>query len=183
MEITPHTKVGALLDAHPDLEDVLIKAVPAFVKLKNPILRATVAKFATLEQAARVGDIPLPELISLLRKALGQENPGMAEVAASAVATTWPPWFREASVVTRLDVTSVLAEGGHPLSKVKQALNKIGRLDALLASAPTKMNSAFGNDSLSALTGGKPEAVKPAPVAAPSKGLLNSPPVKAAAIV
>jgi len=65
------------------------------------------------------------------------------------------------------------------LNKVKQALNKIGRLDALLASAPTKMNSAFGNDSLSALTGGKPEAIKPAPVAAPSKGLLNSPPVKA----
>jgi hypothetical protein len=40
------------------------------------------------------------------------------------------------------------------------------------------MNSAFGNDSLSALTGGKPEAVKPAPVAAPSKGLLNSPAVQ-----
>ncbi|AZF66870.1 MULTISPECIES: response regulator [Pseudomonas] len=64
------------------------------------------------------------------------------------------------------------------LNKVKQALHKIGRLDALIASAPTKMNSAFGNDSLSALTGGKPEAVKPAPVAAPSKGLLNSPPVQ-----
>ncbi|WP_455912752.1 response regulator [Pseudomonas putida] len=64
------------------------------------------------------------------------------------------------------------------LNKVKQALHKIGRLDALIASAPTKMNSAFGNDSLSALTGGKPEAVKPAPVAAPSKGLLNSPSVQ-----
>ncbi|WP_438866783.1 response regulator [Pseudomonas sp. L1(2025)] len=67
------------------------------------------------------------------------------------------------------------------LNKVKQALHKIGRLDALIASAPTKMNSAFGNDSLSALTGGKPEAVKAAPVAAPSKGLLNSPPVAAPA--
>ncbi|WP_122687010.1 response regulator [Pseudomonas canadensis] len=71
------------------------------------------------------------------------------------------------------------------LNKVKQALHKIGRLDALVASAPTKMNSAFGNDSLSALTGGKPEALKPAPVAAaapaPSRGLLNSPPVQAPA--
>lgn len=73
------------------------------------------------------------------------------------------------------------------LNKVKQALHKVGRLDALVASAPTKMNSAFGNDSLSALTGGKPEAIKAAPVAAaapaaaPSKGLLNSPPVKAPA--
>ncbi|PQZ94323.1 MULTISPECIES: response regulator [Pseudomonas] len=71
------------------------------------------------------------------------------------------------------------------LNKVKQALHKVGRLDALVASAPTKMNSAFGNDSLSALTGGKPEAVRAAPAAAaapaPSKGLLNSPPVKAPA--
>jgi hypothetical protein len=61
-------------------------------------------------------------------------------------------------------------------------------------SAPTKMNSAFGNDSLSALTGGKaapvvaaaapaparPAAAAPAaPAAAPARGLLNSPPVKA----
>ncbi|UXV19707.1 response regulator [Pseudomonas fluorescens] len=66
------------------------------------------------------------------------------------------------------------------LSKVKQALHKVGRLDALVASAPTKMSSAFGNDSLSALTGGRPEAVKAAPVAAPSNGLLNSQPVQAA---
>ena len=70
------------------------------------------------------------------------------------------------------------------LNKVKQALHKIGRLDALVASAPTKMNSAFGNDSLSALTGGKPEVARAAPVAAAApalnKGLLNSPPVQAA---
>ena len=71
------------------------------------------------------------------------------------------------------------------LNKVKQALHKIGRLDALVASAPTKMNSAFGTDSLSALTGGKPEAVKSAPAAAaasaPNRGLLNNPPLQAPA--
>ncbi|KTC44081.1 chemotaxis protein CheY [Pseudomonas fluorescens ABAC62] len=71
------------------------------------------------------------------------------------------------------------------LNKVKQALHKVGRLDALVASAPTKMNSAFGNDSLSALTGGKPEAVRSAPAAAAApaanKGLLNTPPIQAAA--
>jgi CheY-like chemotaxis protein len=76
------------------------------------------------------------------------------------------------------------------LTKVKQALNKVGKLDTLMNSAPTKMNSAFGNDSLNALTGGKPAvaaavsapAAAPAPAAAaaaPSRGLLNSPPVKA----
>ena len=75
------------------------------------------------------------------------------------------------------------------LTKVKQALNKVGKLDTLMNSAPTKMNSAFGNDSLSALTGGKPAVVggaaarpaaaAPAAAAAPSRGLLNSPPVQA----
>ncbi|WP_025130766.1 response regulator [Pseudomonas sp. PH1b] len=84
------------------------------------------------------------------------------------------------------------------LTKVKQALNKVGKLDTLMNSAPTKMNSAFGNDSLNALTGGKATVVgtppaanpfakpaaAPAPApsaAAPARGLLNSPPVKAAA--
>ncbi|MGF0240205.1 response regulator [Rhodococcus sp. IEGM1300] len=65
------------------------------------------------------------------------------------------------------------------LTKVKQALNRVGKLDTLMNSAPTKMNSAFGNDSLSALTNGKAEVVVAAPAAAPSRGLLSSPPVKA----
>lgn len=89
----------------------------------------------------------------------------------------WPTCVRLSGYVSKPFTNEQL------LTKVKHALHKVGRLDALVASAPTKMNSAFGNDSLSALTGGKPEAVKVAPVAAaaPSKGLLNSPPVKTAA--
>ncbi len=62
------------------------------------------------------------------------------------------------------------------LTKVKQALHKVGKLDTLMNSAPTKMNSAFGNDSLSALTGGKAPvaAVASAPAAnpLPSRSLL-----------
>ena len=67
------------------------------------------------------------------------------------------------------------------LTKVKQALNKVGKLDTLMNSAPTKMNSAFGNDSLSALTGGKPAVVggaaaRPAAAAtAPARALLATP--------
>ncbi|WP_137806610.1 response regulator [Pseudomonas sp. G(2018)] len=72
------------------------------------------------------------------------------------------------------------------ITKVKQALHKVGKLDSLMNTANTKTSSAFGNDSLSALTGGKaavvvPTAPAPAPAAAaaPARGLLNSPPVKA----
>jgi len=55
------------------------------------------------------------------------------------------------------------------LTKVKKALTKIGKLDGLMSSGPARVNSAFANDSLSALTGGKPEAAKvTAPAAAPA---------------
>ncbi|MDB6047881.1 MAG: Response regulator receiver protein [Pseudomonas sp.] len=60
------------------------------------------------------------------------------------------------------------------LTKVKKALAKIGKLDTLLASAPTKMNSAFANDSLSALTGGKTEVVRQPAAPAAVPGLLNA---------
>ncbi|NUT74042.1 response regulator [Pseudomonas sp. C1C7] len=74
------------------------------------------------------------------------------------------------------------------ITKVKQALHKVGKLDVLVNTASTKTVSAYANDSLNALTGGKapvaaatvaaPAAPAPA-AAAPSRGLLNNPPVKA----
>lgn len=58
------------------------------------------------------------------------------------------------------------------VTKVKKALARTGKLETLLAGAPAKLNSAFANDSLSALTGGKAEVVKAAAPAAPSGGGL-----------
>jgi len=48
------------------------------------------------------------------------------------------------------------------LTKVKQALNKIGKLDALMNQAPTRLAPAFANDSLNALTAAKTSAPAPA---------------------
>jgi CheY-like chemotaxis protein len=49
------------------------------------------------------------------------------------------------------------------LTKVKKALHKVGKLDALMSSGPARVNAAFANDSLSALTGNRPEVVSPTP--------------------
>ncbi|XQE67299.1 response regulator [Pseudomonas sp. P3C3] len=56
------------------------------------------------------------------------------------------------------------------VTKVKKALHRAGKLQALMASAPPKMLSSGGlaNDSLAALTGGKAEVVKPAAKATPA---------------
>ena len=72
--ISPKTKVLQLIETYPQLEDVLINYVPAFKKLKNPILRKTVAKIATLQQAAVVGNVKVEDLINLLRKEVGQDT-------------------------------------------------------------------------------------------------------------
>ncbi|MBT5877363.1 MAG: DUF1858 domain-containing protein [Candidatus Latescibacteria bacterium] len=72
LEITPSVTVHALLEAYPELEEVLIGIAPPFKKLRNPFLRKSVAKVATLKHAASVGNVPLNELIDTLREAVGQ---------------------------------------------------------------------------------------------------------------
>ncbi len=72
IDINPSTKVKDLLDTYPELEDELINIAPPFKKLKNPLLRRTVAKAATMKHIASVGGIPLTELINKLRIAVGQ---------------------------------------------------------------------------------------------------------------
>ena len=49
IKIVPTVTVHELLEAYPELEDVLIGIAPPFKKLKNPILRKTVAKVATIK--------------------------------------------------------------------------------------------------------------------------------------
>lgn len=72
MLITSKTKVAELLKEYPELEDVLISIAPPFKKLRNPVLRRTVAKVASLRQAAAVGKIPVVELVNRLRAEVGQ---------------------------------------------------------------------------------------------------------------
>ena len=70
--ISPRTKVGELLDAFPELEPVLMAMSPAFEKLKNPVLRKTVAKVATLQQVSVVGGMNIDEMVRILRRKVGQ---------------------------------------------------------------------------------------------------------------
>ena len=72
IEIIPSVTVHELLEAYPELENVLIGIAPPFKKLRNPILRKTIAKVATIKHISSVGGVPLSELIAKLRDAVGQ---------------------------------------------------------------------------------------------------------------
>jgi CheY-like chemotaxis protein len=69
------------------------------------------------------------------------------------------------------------------ITKVKKALSRAGKLQALMSSAPPKMLStgAFANDSLSALTGGKADVVKPAAAPAAKAAGVGKPAASKAA--
>ena len=99
-QITPETKVAALLKHYPQLEDVLIRMAPPFKKLKNPILRRSVATVASLRQAAAVGRISVDEMVNTLRATVGQETSPVEQVDdAVSYFSPQPQWFDSKKVV------------------------------------------------------------------------------------
>lgn len=120
--ITPKTKVAELLEAYPELEDVLIDIAPTFKKLKNPVLRRTIARIATLQQAASVGDVPIDVIINKLRGIVGQKEIKNSEMENSYKGDT-PEWFNEDEIAKSFDAREIIAQGGHPLGKVMNDLH------------------------------------------------------------
>lgn len=130
LEIGPRSKVGEVLDAYPQLEETLIGLAPAFEKLRNPILRRTVARVATLESAARVGGVDPGALVAALRRAAGlaeSESP----MAATALADDEAPWLLDAQVALSIDADAELDEGRHPAGRVEAAWRGLGAGSAI----------------------------------------------------
>ncbi len=121
--ISPKTKVLALIEAYPQLEDTLIKYVPAFEKLKNPVLRKTVARIATLQQAAAIGNVKVEELINVLRREVGQDL--IAGAAEQEFNTVMPAWYDPALVKQETDIRPMLTAGEQPVNQVMADLDSL----------------------------------------------------------
>ncbi len=126
--ITPETRVANLLEAYPELEEVLIREAACFKALKNPLLRRTVAKVATLDKAAQMAGVPVRTLVAKLRQAAGcpadeADEPASAS-GLTAEATPPPAWFAEDRVRVTLDADRLLAAGEMPLRRIQQALRE-----------------------------------------------------------
>lgn len=126
--ITPATKLAELLESWPELEDALIAQAPAFRRLRNPVLRRTVARVATLEQAAGVGGVPVRELVAALRRAAGIEDAAAADPGASdATPPPVPPeWLDSGRVKETLDADALLDAGEVPLTRAGATARGLG---------------------------------------------------------
>jgi len=131
--ITPKTKVLELIETYPELEDILIEIAPAFKRLKNPVLRKTVAKIATLQQAASIGNVKTEDLINRLRKEVGQDN--IAGDGGTQYNYQKPDWFTEEKVIKRFNASEMLAAGEHPVNQVMADLKQLedGKIYLLIA--------------------------------------------------
>jgi len=157
--ITPQTRVGAILAAYPELEKALLEFSPHFEKLKNPILRKTVARVATLETAAATAGVNVADLVAHLRRAAGVDGVSVddgASVAGGAPVADGAPvvgdapmasgasdapserpteerptWVDEADVAHTLDADAMLARNEHPLGFVQSTVPRLAAYQAV----------------------------------------------------
>ncbi|BCD63098.1 hypothetical protein NitYY0826_C1988 [Nitratiruptor sp. YY08-26] len=134
MEITLDTKIYDLLQEYPFLEEELIKINPKFKKLKNPILRRTVARVASIKQAAAVGGMDAVELLNALRKRVGQEP---VEVEVTKEQESAPTWIAQ-EPKTILDANELLDSGKNPLAEMSKLLKTLQEGDVILLKSDFK---------------------------------------------
>ena len=128
LQIGPETTVGAMLEAYPELENVLVEMAPAFAKLRNPVVRRTVAKVVTLEQAAKIGGISLQAMILRLRNVTGQSAPDLPLVQPRQdAAGDDASWLTAGRVVEEIDADAMLERGIHPIGKIREAVGVLGQ--------------------------------------------------------
>jgi DUF438 domain-containing protein len=111
MRIDSRTRLDDLLKKYPFLLDYLAGLSPRFARLRNPIMRKTIGRVATLHQVAGFGDLPLPELLLKIQgevKRVAQEE---VEVDSGGVAPA-PVEAKEARQEVLKDIIRELHEGG-----------------------------------------------------------------------
>ncbi|MBN1348354.1 DUF1858 domain-containing protein [candidate division KSB1 bacterium] len=120
--INPETKVAALIEHFPQTEATLIELAPPFRKLKNPLLRRTIAKVTNLRQAAQVGNISLGALINALRFAAGIQEQYATETSQNEPVQHPPDWFDESRIEKNFDARKMIDAGGFPADIVMNEL-------------------------------------------------------------
>ena len=115
--ITPDSRLGELLERWPGLEQVLVDLSPHFKALRNPVLRRTVAKIATLRQVSSVSGVALGTLIETLRAGAGLAPAAFAD-APGAPARPRPAWAALEAAVRTHDARTAIAAGEHPMARV-----------------------------------------------------------------
>lgn len=119
MELTPKTKLHGLLEQHPYLVDHLAELRPQYAGLRNPVLRNTLARAASLAKVANLGGMPVEELLEAIRTRIQEET---GEAVSLAMANV--PLNREQR---REVLKSIIKDlhAGHDVVELKQRFSEL----------------------------------------------------------
>ncbi|KIC95129.1 DUF2249 domain-containing protein [Flavihumibacter solisilvae] len=120
MRINGHTKIAALLKAHPGALDAIVSVSPKFEKLRNPVLRKLMAGRTNITMACKVAGCSITEFyekLSLLgfdiEAGASSDLRGNEEI---------PAFVRTISKenIIEIDVRKILEKGEDPLSLISR---------------------------------------------------------------
>lgn len=134
--ITPKTKIYDLLEAYPQLEDVLISLAPEFKKLKNPVLRRTIARVASVSQAAIIGGLNVEHMVNTLRAKVGQDHLSQIDETGTKYNTEQPTWYHAEKIIETINVSEMLNRGEQPVHEVMSSVKKLKEDEIIEVIAP-----------------------------------------------
>jgi DUF438 domain-containing protein len=144
MEINANTKIDDLLKKHPFLEDFLVKLSPKFKGLKNPIMRKTIGKVATLGKVAGIGGLDLDEFISALTAEISRQKGDAAAPPEAAAGAISDPEEKQAALK---EIIKAL-HAGEDMAVLKQRFGQL--IDGIEASEIARMEQALMDEGLPA---------------------------------
>jgi hypothetical protein len=97
MELNAQTKIGDLLDVYPFLLEFFLRQSPKFAPLKDPAMRETMGKVATLTEVSAIGGVDLNRLLDeIAAEVKTQTGQTLALPGGEQDTTTSPEERREA---------------------------------------------------------------------------------------
>jgi uncharacterized protein (DUF2249 family) len=138
-------RISAVLARDERMLDVLLAASPAFSHLRNPVVRKTMAKLATVEHAARVAGIDADDLLARLNATLagGSVTGAPLRRVGEAVDVELPPIVARAQkdAIIECDVREDLRAGREPFRRILAAARSVAdgqvlKLRAIFEPAP-----------------------------------------------
>jgi uncharacterized protein (DUF2249 family) len=148
--IRPDDRISAVLARDERLLDVLVSTAPAFARLKNPLMRRTMASLVTVQQAAQIAGLDADALVDRLNRALADGGaaparpPPQASTSSTAPTSTPVPATLLATppeLLVDLDVREELRAGREPFARIMGAVRDLApgsvlRLRAIFEPAP-----------------------------------------------
>jgi len=128
--ITKDWKVAKVLDTYPETLDAFLEVSSHFSKLKNRVLRKTIARRVTLDQAARVGGVDLNTLLVKLNKKAGcateKENTPMYDIDEETMKNKTAKEHKIPSLKEKnLDVRPIIESGTDPFKSIMKTVKEM----------------------------------------------------------